>query len=224
MAEMFVEDGGFSLTLCEYKASKDTSVSVRCGDITLEKVDAISSSANAELIHEDGIAKAIVKAGGDSIQTESDNIVQERGPLDVTEVVYTSAGKLECQHVLHVVCPIWRVDSVSDVTDRLFECCLNLLNTASKDTRSTSIAIPAVGTGICGIPADVCAKTMYKAVNEFIANKSSADSLCDIRVIGLDWDTMEIFQKVFEEKGSSGNQDTAIYAEIDDDDDDSSDG
>ncbi|XP_077997505.1 macro domain-containing protein TTE0995-like [Glandiceps talaboti] len=192
----------FALTLYEHISSNanETKVSVRCGDITMEAVDAIASSTNGHLIHEDGIAAAIVKAGGSSIQKESDDIIEERGPLDIAEVVFTSAGNLPCKYILHVVSPPWNADLARDVTDMLYECCMNLLTTANDDAQVTSLAVPTIGTGICGIPVQICAETMLRAVVAYTSNPTtSKDKLRDIRFIGLDWDTMEVFKSVFED-------------------------
>jgi O-acetyl-ADP-ribose deacetylase len=41
------------------------------GDITEERVDAIVNAANSSLAHGSGVAGAILRKGGDVIQTES---------------------------------------------------------------------------------------------------------------------------------------------------------
>ena len=77
---------------------QNVNVSVYQGDICKETTDVIVNSANERLHHSAGAAKAIVQAGGKSIQDESDAIMKERRyyDLDPGQVVVTKAGKLPC--------------------------------------------------------------------------------------------------------------------------------
>jgi O-acetyl-ADP-ribose deacetylase (regulator of RNase III) len=59
-------------------------------DITKLEVDAIANAANTRLKHGGGVAGAISRAGGDTIQRESD----ERAPIAIGEAVETSGGEL----------------------------------------------------------------------------------------------------------------------------------
>ena len=62
-------------------------------------MDAIVNAANSYLSHGGGVAAAIVKKGGRIIQEESDKI----GYLPVGNAVMTTAGKLACKAIIHVV-------------------------------------------------------------------------------------------------------------------------
>ena len=62
-------------------------------DITTLEVDAIANAANTELEHSGGVAGAIVRAGGQAIQDESD----ARAPIRLGEAVETTAGELPCR-------------------------------------------------------------------------------------------------------------------------------
>ena len=75
---------------------QNVNVSVYQGDITKETADVIVNSANQQLQHSAGTAGAIVKAGGKSIQDESDEIMKKQRYYDLHpgEVVATKAGKL----------------------------------------------------------------------------------------------------------------------------------
>ena len=46
---------------------KELVISVRLGDITLEKADAIVNAANGQLRHGGGLAAAIVRMGGPEV-------------------------------------------------------------------------------------------------------------------------------------------------------------
>ena len=59
-------------------------------DITQLEVDAIANAANTDLAHGGGVAGAIVRAGGRSIQDESDSLA----PIDLGDAVATAGGEL----------------------------------------------------------------------------------------------------------------------------------
>ena len=67
------------------------------GDITALAVDAIVNAANEYLEHGGGVAAAISRKGGPSIQQESDALIKSRGPLETGEAVITGGGKLPAQ-------------------------------------------------------------------------------------------------------------------------------
>ena len=71
------------------------------GDITERNTDAIVNAANSYLKHGGGVAAAIVRKGGPTIQKESDKI----GLVPVGSAVITTAGKLPCKAVIHAVGP-----------------------------------------------------------------------------------------------------------------------
>src|SRR5204863_7388355 len=75
----------------------EPAIEVREADITKLDVDAIANAANTELRHGGGVAGAIVRAGGRSIQEESDR----RAPIGLGEAVATTAGGLPCRGVIH---------------------------------------------------------------------------------------------------------------------------
>src|SRR4030043_395986 len=76
-------------------------VSLWQGDITDLQVDAIVNAANANLVLGSGVAGAISKKGGPTIQQECTKI----GKTYVGGAVLTSAGKLKCKYVIHAVGP-----------------------------------------------------------------------------------------------------------------------
>ena len=65
-------------------------IEVQQADITKLEVDAIANAANTRLRHGGGVAGAISRAGGPSVQAESD----ERAPIGLGEAVETSAGEM----------------------------------------------------------------------------------------------------------------------------------
>ena len=63
-------------------------------DVTTLEVDAIANAANTDLLHGGGVAAAISRAGGPSVQAESD----ERSPIGLGEAVETTASVVFAVH------------------------------------------------------------------------------------------------------------------------------
>src|SRR4030042_3090757 len=78
-----------------------TTVELVQGDITDMAMDAIVSAANAQLILGGGVAGAIRRKGGPSIQQECSKI----GGTFVGGAVITGAGNLKAKYVIHAVGP-----------------------------------------------------------------------------------------------------------------------
>ena len=64
------------------------------GDLTAQPVAAVVNAANEHLQHGGGVAAAIVRAGGQEIQTESDEWVAEHGPIGPGRAAITSGRPL----------------------------------------------------------------------------------------------------------------------------------
>ncbi|MCK5581893.1 MAG: macro domain-containing protein [Candidatus Omnitrophica bacterium] len=134
------------------------------GDITELAVDAIVNAANAHLQMGGGVAGAILRKGGQSIQDECDKI----GFTAVGQTAITGGGNLKAKYVIHAVGP--RMGE-GDEDNKLFNATLNSLKIAQKQGLN-SIAFPAISTGIFGYPLDKCAKIMIKTAKEFLAKNS----------------------------------------------------
>ena len=65
---------------------KGTNISIIHGDITKQIVDCIVNAANRRLAHGAGVAGAIIKNGGFSIQDESNDFINKHGQLRTGEV------------------------------------------------------------------------------------------------------------------------------------------
>ena len=176
---------------------QNVKVSVYQGDITKEIVDAIVNPANEDLEHTGGAAGAIVRAGGKSIQDESNKIMKKRQykRLASGEVALTEAGNLPCKWVIHAVGPRWSDYLFKESAKRdLYNAVYNSL-TVANHYATRSISIPAISSGIFGVPVGICAEVLFSAVIYFSQKASEASPLKEIRFVNIDKETTQVFAR-----------------------------
>lgn len=152
---------------------KGVSVELIEGDITELEADAIVNAANSYLKHGGGVALAIVKKGGYTIQQESDEYVSRHGPVPEGEVAVTGAGKLKAKYVIHAVGPKYG-DPLGD--QKLLNAFTNSLLKA-EELGLKSIAFPAISTGVYGYPYEKCAEIAARAVLETASRLKSVSRI-----------------------------------------------
>ena len=131
------------------------------GDITQLEVDAIVNAANNELWMGAGVAGAIKRAGGAEIEREA----VAQGPIEVGDAVATAAGALPAKHVVHGAVMGQDLQTNADLIARTTRRCLEVAD----ELGAKSIALPALGTGVGGIPAAECATAMVGAARHYEA-------------------------------------------------------
>jgi len=141
-------------------------IEIALGDITEMDVDAIVNAANTDLKLGSGVAGAIRKKGGPSIQTECDKI----GPVKLGDAAVTAGGLLKARYVLHAA-GMHLGGIVS--SDSLEASTLNSLKKASELGIQT-LAYPAIGTGVGNFPLQQCANIMLDTVSEFLENERTS--------------------------------------------------
>lgn len=148
-----------------------TIIRLASADLTERDVDAIVNAANSHLQHGGGVAGAIVRKGGKTIQEESDRI----GYVPVGGAAITSGGKLKARYVIHAVGP--RMGE-GDEDNKLRLAIISVLELAS-DERFKSISVPAISAGIFGFPKDRCAKILVGETAAFLKNKQTSLELIE---------------------------------------------
>src|SRR5207244_12381050 len=135
---------------------KQASDLVERGDITDWEVDALVNAANSTLAMGTGVAAAIKRKGGVIIEEEA----IRQGPVEVGEAVLTTGGNLPATHVIHaaVMGPDLKTDG-----EKIAATTRAVLALAAKH-RITSLALPALGTGVGHVPAAVSANAMPNPV------------------------------------------------------------
>jgi O-acetyl-ADP-ribose deacetylase (regulator of RNase III) len=167
------------------------------GDLTEEHVAAIVNAANAHLRHGGGVAGAIVRRGGRQIQVESDAWVREHGPVRHDRPAITGAGSLPCRYVIHAVGPVW---GEGDEDAKLNEAVRGSLEVADR-AGLTSIAIPAISTGIFGFPRRRAARIILETIQQYFSgpDESNPGTLEQIRLVLYDRAALEDFTEVWRE-------------------------
>ena len=142
-------------------------VEVTVGDITELEVDAIVNAANSSLLGGGGVDGAIHRTGGAEILRECEEIRRTRFPhgLPVGEAVMTTAGRLPAKCVIHTVGPIYGSHEGKEA-QLLANCYLNSLNLAANG-QMTSMAFPAISTGVYGYPKDRAAPVVSETMKNF---------------------------------------------------------
>ncbi|BDR92840.1 ADP-ribose-binding protein [Vulcanisaeta souniana] len=175
-----------------FKFPNEVTVELIKGDITEVEADAIVNAANSYLEHGGGVAGAIVRRGGWVIQEESREWVRKHGPVPVGGVAVTSAGKLKAKYVIHTVGPRCGIEPIEKLDDAV----TNSLKKA-EELGLTSIAFPAISTGIFGCPYEDAARIMARVI------KREAPGLRNIRriIICLYGDeAFNVFSKVLSDE------------------------
>ena len=130
------------------------------GDITDLEVEAIVNAANTSLKLGGGVAGAIREKGGKVIQDECDRI----GYCPVGEARITSGGDLKAKYVIHAVGPVY---GEGEEDKKLRNATINSLKLAEQ-YRISTLAFPAISTGIFGFPKDRCADIMLSATISYL--------------------------------------------------------
>jgi O-acetyl-ADP-ribose deacetylase (regulator of RNase III) len=121
-----------------------TIVEVLDTDITTLDVDAIANAANTRLLHGGGVAGAISRAGGPSVQDES----HARAPIGLGEAVETSAGDMPARWVIHAATMELGGPTSAEVIRRATAATLR----RAEELGAGSLALVAFGTGVGGFP------------------------------------------------------------------------
>jgi len=162
----------------------DCVVFVERGDITQTQADAIVNPANSRLIMGGGVAGAIKRVGGQTIEKEA----VQRAPISIGEAIATTPGRLRARYVIHaptMIRPAMSTDLTS--VEKATMAALNL----AKELKLSSIAIPGMGTGVGGVPVQEAAKTMIGAIRRHL---SEGTTLKRIVLISIDESLTEAFE------------------------------
>ena len=143
-------------------------LTVRSGDITDERVDAIVNAANWTLLGGGGVDGAIHRRGGPAILEACREVRRTALPdgLPTGEAVITTGGDLPARFVIHTVGPVFGQNGGRDAV-LLANAYRNSLELAAAESL-TSISFPSISTGAFGYPKHEAAHVAAAAIAEFL--------------------------------------------------------
>lgn len=128
------------------------------GDITEFAGQALVNAANNRLQLGSGVAGAIRRKGGPSIQEACDTV----GKIRVGESAITGAGNLQVRYVIHAAV-LGDEPASLDTVRAAAKSALELAQ--AQDIRT--LAFPLLGTGVGGLDVDEVARTMLEEIKVF---------------------------------------------------------
>ncbi|HEV3388161.1 MAG TPA: macro domain-containing protein [Solirubrobacteraceae bacterium] len=153
-------------------------------DITKLEVDAIANAANTELKHGGGVAGAISRAGGPSIQRESSSVA----PIGLGEAVETSGGEMPCKWVIHAA----TMELGGPTSAEIIRAATAATLRRASELGARSVALVAFGTGVGGFALDEAARI---EVDEVVRHLEAGDSAIETVVFAVQGsEAREVFE------------------------------
>ena len=156
-------------------------------------VDAIVNAANNDLQLGAGVAGAIRRKGGPSIQRECNAI----GSIPIGSAAITGGGDLKARHVIHAASMQLGGRTTPESLRSSTAWSLRL----ARDRGLKSVAFPAVGTGIAGFPLRDCAEIMLREVAAHLKGETSVET---VHFVLFDRAALDAFQSVWKEMREKG--------------------
>ncbi len=135
-------------------------VEVAEGDITDQQgFDAVVNAANAQLLPGGGVAGALHRAAGPGLAEEG----RALAPIRPGECVITGGHRLANPWVIHCLGPVYRMD---EPAEQLLASCYRKALELAERRGLTSVAFPAISTGVFGYPMEEAAAVALRTVLE----------------------------------------------------------
>ncbi|MHA1238337.1 MAG: macro domain-containing protein [Candidatus Odinarchaeia archaeon] len=162
------------LTKLSERVYKNVKIYVYQGDIADINADAIVNPANSFLIMGGGVAGALRRKGGESIQKEANKFA----PVEIGKAVATTGGNLKARYIIHA--PTMKEPAQRTTIENAIKALEAALKCAD-ELDISSVAFPGLGTGVGGLDPDTVAKKMTLKIKSHI---DSGTKLKEIYLVG----------------------------------------
>jgi O-acetyl-ADP-ribose deacetylase (regulator of RNase III) len=137
------------------------------GDICVLEVDAIVCPATTSLWMSTGVAGELKRAGGDSIEFAA----LRQAPVEPGGAVVTAAGRLAAQYVIHAV----SLGADHRTSETAIATAARSAMARARELGVSSVAFPALGTGVGGFPLTDAARIAVDAVRDELREPSAIE-------------------------------------------------
>ena len=161
-------------------------------DITKLEVDAVVNAANSSLLGGGGVDGAIHRAAGPELVHECRLL----GGCKTGEAKITKGYRLPAKFIIHTVGPVWRGGEQNE--DQLLQdAYLNSLRLVAANSY-TSVAFPAISTGVYGYPRAAAAEIAVKTVSEFITRHALPEQ---VYFVCYDEENAHLYERLLTQQG-----------------------
>jgi O-acetyl-ADP-ribose deacetylase (regulator of RNase III) len=158
-------------------------IEVTQGDITAERVDAIVNAANASLLGGGGVDGAIHRAAGPELLAAC----RPLGGCATGDAKATPGFRLPARWVIHTVGPVYRGGGAGE--RQLLASCYRRALEVADELGATSVAFPAISTGIYGYPKEEAAEVAVDTIR-------GADTRVElVRLVAFDDATRQQYER-----------------------------
>ena len=171
------------------KFVKMADIEILRGDITKLEADAVVNAANRSLLGGGGVDGAIHAAAGPGLL----EACRKLGGCETGDAKITPGFQLPARYVIHTVGPVWHGGKSGE--EALLRSCYDSSLRLAADYDLSSIAFPAISTGIYGYPFDRASLVAIDAVRSFLREDESIEHVIFTLFSQHDYD---VFRRLYE--------------------------